>query len=157
MIHKIYSRRDGTKVLFEREGTSLREVVIAAVAEKAYLRDADLSGATLRYANLRGANLSDVPTIPNIHQAVYQAANAPQALDMSDWHTCDTTHCRGGWVITLAGEEGKKLEQKIGTAAAAALIYLKSDPNLEKVPSFHCSNDAAMEDMKRLAEIEAGA
>ena len=74
---------------------------------------------------------------------------------MAEWHTCDTTHCRAGWVVALAGDDGKALEGRIGTPAAATLIYLASDPTLEKFPSFYCGNDEALEDMKRLAELEA--
>jgi uncharacterized protein YjbI with pentapeptide repeats len=55
MTYKIYSRWDENKVLFEREGNSLREVVISAVTSGADLRGANLSGANLRGANLRGA------------------------------------------------------------------------------------------------------
>jgi hypothetical protein len=40
----------------------------------------------------------------------------------------------------------------MGTPAAAAVIYMASDPKLEKVPDFYASNEAALEDMKRLAE-----
>ena len=74
---------------------------------------------------------------------------------MSTWHSCETTHCRAGWVITLAGEAGKAMEFCIGTPAAAALIYLKSDPKIEKMPNFYADNETAMADMKRLAELEA--
>jgi len=126
----------------------------------ANLRGANLSYADLSGANLRGANLSDAdlrgaPIITNIHQRVYEAASQPDALDMRAWHKCGTTHCRAGWVVVLAGDEGKALEDSIGPAAAASLIYLASDPTLEKFPSFYCSNDEALEDMKRLAELEA--
>jgi hypothetical protein len=93
--------------------------------------------------------------IANIHQAVYAAASQDGALDMSDWHTCDTTHCRAGWVIALSSDAGKLLEAQIGTSAAAAIIYAVSDPNLDKVPDFYCDNEDALADMKRLAEIEA--
>lgn len=117
--------------------------------------DANLSGADLRYAVLSGAVLSGAPKIENIHQKVYAAASAPNALNMGDWHTCDTTHCRAGWVTTLAGDEGKALEYRIGTAAAASLIYLASDPSIERFPSFYCGNDEAMADMKAMAEAEA--
>jgi hypothetical protein len=55
----------------------------------------------------------------------------------------------------LAGAEGKALELRIGTAAAATLIYLASDPTIERVPSFYCTNDEAMADMKAMAEAEA--
>src|SRR6185437_10613325 len=51
-----------------------------------------------------------VPRIENIHQKVYAAVTQPNAFDMANWHTCGTTHCRGGWVVTLAGAEGKALE-----------------------------------------------
>jgi hypothetical protein len=137
-----------------------------AVLSDADLRDADLSGADLRDADLRDADLSgadlrgavlrDFPVkIPNIHQAVFAAASAPQALDMATWHKCETAHCRAGWVTTLAGDGGKALEWMMGPAAAAALIYAASDPTLEKVPNFYATNEEALADMKRLAEQEA--
>ncbi|MBF8177690.1 pentapeptide repeat-containing protein [Herminiimonas contaminans] len=122
----------------------------------ANLRDADLRDADLRGANLRDADLRECPVkISDIHKAVYEAASQPCALDMGQWHhPCGTTHCRAGWVIALAGAGGAALEYAMGTPAAAALIYLASDPTLEKVPNFYCDNDEALEDMKRLAEVE---
>ena len=120
------------------------------------LRGAVLTGADLRGAGLRGADLTGVPKIENIHQTVFAAASAPDAFDMRDWHNaCGTSHCRAGWVVTLAGGAGIALEDKIGTPAAAALIYFASDQTLEHVPDFYCDNERALADMKRLAEIEA--
>ena len=124
----------------------------------AYLRGADLRGAYLSGANLSDAylsdaNLSGVPKIENIHQKVYEAANQPDALDMATWHTCETTHCRAGWVVHLAGDAGKAMEYCLGTSSAAALIYLASDPTLEKIPDFHASNEDALADMKKLAGV----
>jgi hypothetical protein len=153
-------------------GADLRGAVLSdADLSGADLRDADLSGAVLRGADLRGADLSDADLsgadlrgavlrdfpvkIPNIHQAVFAAASAPQALDMATWHKCETAHCRAGWVTTLAGDGGKALEWMMGPAAAAALIYAASDPTLEKVPNFYATNEEALADMKRLAEQEA--
>ena len=124
----------------------------------AYLRDADLSDAVLSGADLSGVYLSDadwIPKVTNIHQAVYAAASAPQALNMRDWHTCETTHCRAGWVCVLAGEGGKVLDRAYGTPAAAALIYMASDPTLERIPYFYASNADALADMKRLSDAEA--
>ncbi len=119
------------------------------------LSDADLRGADLSCADLRGADLSDCPAkIPDIHKAVFEAASAPGALGMGQWH-CGTTHCRAGWVVTLAGDGGKVLEWAMGTPAAAAMIYLASDPKLEKMPDFYASNEAALADMKRLADGNA--
>jgi hypothetical protein len=135
-------------------GAVLRDAVLSG----AVLRDAVLSGAVLRDADLSGAVLSGaldwVPKIPDIHQSVYAAASAPGALNMGNWHICETTHCRAGWVTHLAGDAGRVMDAMMGTDAAAALIYVASDPTLEKVPDFYCSNDAALADMKRLAEEE---
>ena len=127
-----------------------------AVLSGAVLRDADLRDADLRDADLRGG-LKGVPLIPAIHQAVYEAASKPQALDMGSWHTCETTHCRAGWVVALAGAGGLALEWAMGTPAAAAIIYMRSDPKLEKIPDFYAGNESALEDMKRLAEAEKDA
>ncbi len=135
-------------------GADLRNAVLRG----ADLRGADLSGADLRNAVLRGADLRGAGTIPvivNIHQAVYAAASAENGLNMSTWHTCDTTHCRAGWVVTLAGAAGSAMEFCLGTAVAAALIYQASDPALERVPDFYCDDARALNDMKRLAEAEA--
>ena len=128
----------------------------------ANLRWANLGGANLSYTNLSGASLSGanlggasfsgaVPVISGIHRAVFDAAGAQGALNMAAWHTCETTHCRAGWVVTLAGYAGAKLEEDLGTSAAAALIYYASDPELESVPDFHCSDAEALADMARLA------
>ena len=47
------------------------------------------------------------------------------------------------------------MEFCMGTPAAAALIYLASDPKLERVPDFYASNNDALADMKRLAGEDA--
>jgi len=126
------------------------EIMCGGLSLKAVLRGADLRGAVLRGAVLCGA--PECLKIKDIHKVVYEAASQPNALDMSDWHTCNTTHCRAGWVVHLAGEAGKVLEWVHGTPAAAAIIYMLSDPELERIPDFYCTNEEALEDMKRLAE-----
>jgi hypothetical protein len=79
--------------------------------------------------------------------------NPKNSLNMSDWHTCKTTHCRGGWVVTLAGKEGAALEKFYGTLLAAQLIYDASDTTRKFNPCrFFDSNEEALADMKRLAE-----
>ena len=157
----------GRVLYVAKSAENIRAALVEAVRSGAYLAGADLSGAYLRGAylsgaylsdaDLRGADLSDAPKIENIHQTVYAAACVPGALNMGSWH-CGTSHCRAGWVVTLAGEEGKALEDKIGTPAAAMSIYMASDPErwkTERLPNFYCDNDKALADMKRLAEEEA--
>lgn len=172
MKFQIMSRWDSSRVIFEDEieceasvsnGVKRGLAVKAAYSSGAVLRGANLCGAVLSDADLsgadlRGAVLREFPVkIENVHQKVFAAASAPDALNMDDWHTCETTHCRAGWVVHLAGEAGCALEWAMGTAAAAAMIYMASDPTLEKVPDFYCSNEEALADMRRLAEAEAAA
>ena len=69
------------------------------------------------------------------------------------WHTSEKTHCRGGWVITLAGAEGRALEAFFDTPLAARMIYDASCPGYLINPCrFYDSNEDALEDMRKLAE-----
>lgn len=92
-----------------------------------------------------------IPKIENIHAAIYAAASQPNALKMSDWHTCKNTHCRAGWAVTLAGKEGKELEARFDTCLAAMMIYEASGYKISPV-RFNDSNEEALADMKKLAE-----
>jgi hypothetical protein len=96
----------------------------------------------------------DVPVIENIHQKIYEAASQPNALDMGDWHKCDTTHCRAGWVEFLAGEPGIDFGKKTDHVFAAMQIYKASSPIRVSPVRFFESNDEAMADMRRCAEEE---
>jgi hypothetical protein len=55
--------------------------------------------------------------------------------------------------VTLAGQDGKKLEDQTSTLFAAQQIYRASGYEISPVRFFD-SNDAALADMKRLAEQE---
>lgn len=92
-----------------------------------------------------------VPKIENIDKAVYEACLQPDALNMDTWHTCETTHCRAGWVVHLAGKEGKELDMFHNTLLAAQLIYLESGSPISPVRFFDTNADA-MADMKKRAE-----
>ena len=73
---------------------------------------------------------------------------------MSNWHTCETIHCRAGWVVHLAGDKGKALESKFGTLLAAMKIYDKSCPKYKINPCrFYDNNADAMADIKKLAKV----
>ena len=74
---------------------------------------------------------------------------------MQTWHTCGTTHCRGGWVVHLAGDAGYALERFHNTALAAQLIYRESGYLINPGDFFNMDNDAVLADMKRLAESES--
>jgi hypothetical protein len=104
-----------------------------------------------------GESWFSVPKIPNIHQTVLRAVEKPDALKMSDWHTCNTTHCRGGWVVVLAGEPGRKLEAASSTIFAAMQIYRASSPIRVSPVRFFEKNEVAMADIKRCAEEEIAA
>lgn len=96
------------------------------------------------------------PIIPNIHQAVLSKVLKRGALNMSDWHTCDTKHCRAGWVVHLAGDAGYDLEKIVKcTGFAASLIYWVSSSIRVSNYQFHVNKHIAIEDMKRCAELEA--
>ncbi len=72
---------------------------------------------------------------------------------MDSWHTCGTTHCRGGWVVHLAGDAGYALARYHNDLLAAQLIYRESGAPINP-GRFFDSNADALADMKRLAEAE---
>jgi uncharacterized protein YjbI with pentapeptide repeats len=157
-------------------GADLRGADLSgAVLRGAVLRGADLSGAVLRDAVLSDADLSgileSVPLIPNIDAAILEAIEANKAkgtngLDMGSWHGneekanetewCETTHCRAGYAICLAGKAGFDLEKKYGPANAGMFLYLKSTPDAP-IPDWGASNKTAMADMKARAAKQLGA
>jgi len=117
----------------------------------ANLRYADLSDANLRYADLSNANLRyaksiTAPAIEDLDGRILKAIEAGGKLEMGQWHTCETTHCRAGWAIHFAGDFGKSLEDRIGPSAAGALIYWAS---CKRIPNFFATNEEAMEDIKK--------
>ena len=74
---------------------------------------------------------------------------------MRAWHTCEKTHCRAGWIVALAGEEGRVLERRFDTALAAMMISDASAPGYEISPCrFFDDNEKALEDMRETAAAE---
>ena len=95
-----------------------------------------------------------IPVIPNIHASILEAASKPGALNMGQWH-CGTSHCRAGWVVTLAGGDGRKLEERTSTLFAAMQIYHASCPSIPvSTTRFFGSNEEALKDMERCAKEE---
>lgn len=123
-------------------GVKLGMAVKAAFASRADLRGADLSGADMRGAVLRGAVLGDTDlrraVLPKAVQDMRPTDEAEQrqriaavaalalkdddALNMGDWHTCETTHCIAGWAVHQAGAAGYLLEEMMGPHAAGAIL-----------------------------------
>ena len=140
---------------------------------RANLSDADLSDANLSVAgvsrsgvsraNLSGANLSrtnlsdtikidpsEIPISPQIDAKILAAIEAGGALNMDAWHTCETTHCRAGWAVHLAGKAGYDLQDKVGPQRAGAMIYRASRPG-KPAPWFFDTNEHALADIRKCA------
>ena len=90
----------------------------------------------------------DVPVVEQLDRKILSAIEAGGTLDMSKWHSCETTHCRAGWAITIAGEAGKDLEQKRGAHIAGRMIYLASTG---RSPNFFATNAKALADIQAMA------
>ena len=143
-------------------GANLSGAVLrGAVLSRADLRGADLGGANLSGADLGGADLGGAdlrgavvdappPKIEKIDAKILAAIEAGGTLYMGAWHKCQTTHCRAGWAITLAGEAGAELEAKVGSSAAGALIYAMSRPE-KPIPNFYAGDVEALADIKACA------
>jgi hypothetical protein len=97
--------------------------------------------------------------IPNIDAAILESIEANKAagtngLNMGSWHGrecdetnwCNTTHCRAGYAICLAGKAGFELERRVGPETAGQMIYAASRPD-NPLPDFHASDEDAMADM----------
>ena len=105
----------------------------------------DRAARALRYRERH----PEVPVVEDLDQKILSAVESGAGrLDMSRWHTCDTTHCRAGWAVALAGPPGYELESKVGPAQAGRLIYLVS---AGRSPYFFGSTERAMEDIRRCA------
>jgi hypothetical protein len=90
----------------------------------------------------------DVPVIERLDAKILERIEQGGALDMGHWHSCETTHCRAGWAIHLAGEAGAELERKHGPFHAGAMIYRAS---LGRAPHFFATNERAMDDIRKCA------
>jgi len=75
---------------------------------------------------------------------------------MTSWHTCKTVHCEAGWIVFLAGEEGRQLEELTDTPTAAGLILRKSSPKTPR-PNFYATDEQAMAFINARVKEEAAA
>ena len=108
-----------------------------------------------RAARFRERN-PDVPVMPDLDARILSVIESGQGkLDMGQWHACETTHCRAGWAIHLAGEAGYALEKQYGSAERAGrMIYIASTG---RVPHFYASDADAMADIRACAAEQTSA
>ena len=92
----------------------------------------------------------DAPVIENLDRKILDRIDGGGGLNMATWHTCETTHCRAGWAVALAGEAGYALESKVGPYRAGVRIYRVSTG---RVPNFFTTNERALEDIKACAAM----
>lgn len=105
-----------------------------------------------RAARFRERNPT-VPVVEALDAKILAAVeNGAGGLEMGAWHTCETTHCRAGWAVHLAGEPGYALEREYGPQAAGRMIYLAS---VGRAPHFFASNERAMADLREQAAMQA--
>lgn len=108
-----------------------------------------------QFLNATGCTLrapEGTPVVPDIDRAILDAINRGTcSLDMLRWHFCDTTHCRAGMAIHLAGAAGYALEKRTSPSVAGTLIYAASRPGVP-IPDFYASNRTAMADLVACAE-----
>ena len=91
----------------------------------------------------------DVPVVPRLDRRILESIESGKgALDMSEWHTCSTTHCRAGWAVHLAGKAGYDLEEHRGPDMAGHMIYMASTG---RSAHFYATNEQAMSDIRRRA------
>ena len=127
-----------------------QELLVLQGTDPCYLTGDQLSGLTrdqlsgLTRDQLSGltGDQKGVPVLKNPYTAVRDAIKKEGcALNMKTWHTCETTHCLGGWIVTLA--KATALEKTFDTEGAARLILRNSRPEAP-LPNFYASDDAAM-------------
>jgi hypothetical protein len=95
----------------------------------------------------------EVPVVEHLDSKILeQLTDHGGSLRMATWHTCNTTHCLGGWSVHLAGPAGYELERKFDVQRAAAMIWQASTG---MVPHFFASDEDALEDLKKRAAAQS--
>ncbi len=113
------------------------------------------------YCEFNGIDRATAPyVVPNIDAAILTALESEKThgLDMSGWHGqdcdetnwCETTHCRAGYAICMAGKAGFDLERKYGPEIAGRMIYAVSRPDMP-LPDFYADDETALKDIKACA------
>jgi hypothetical protein len=96
--------------------------------------------------------IANIPIVKDLNIKVLDAVTPTGALNMGEWHTCNTTHCWAGWIVHLAGKEGYDLEEKTSTEFAAKALFKQSTGKSIDTKNFHTDNETAMEKIKEFAK-----
>ena len=111
---------------------------------------ADYAAAAAAYR----ARHPEVPVVEDLDAKILAAIGRPGcSLDMGAWHQCETTHCRAGWAIHLAGKSGYDLEKNMGDPALAGRAIYRASTG--RSPHFYATNERALADIRRCAEEDA--
>lgn len=104
----------------------------------------------------RAASLDTPPQVVRVWVVVeVDRGMGPSVSNVYATEEAANEACGGNEFVSGPHDLQNSTPSTLGTPAAAALIYMASDPKLEKVPDFHCGNEEALADMKRLADEEA--
>jgi hypothetical protein len=113
------------------------------------------SGATLDRITKLQQVIENAPKIESPYTKILDAiTKGGGTLNMSNWHTCNTTHCLGGWTVHLAGMDGYDLEKRLCSTPAAAAIILRASRPKSPLPNFYARNEAALAFIKARAKEE---
>jgi hypothetical protein len=93
------------------------------------------------FSTLNGQTLATGSVARERLRAVAAAALAtPQSLEMTRWHSCDTTHCIAGWAITLASADERAVLKGTDVPSTATILL-----GIAAAPLFYLTNDEARE------------
>jgi hypothetical protein len=119
------------------------------------LNNADLKNAYLNRADLRGVDLRQIKDFPkefepcpDLLKKVAKKALEPNALDMSKWHTCKTTHCIEGWAEVLH-PQGKLLADLFPSHLVGVILL-----GHEAAKHFYDTTEAAKEYLRSVLNDE---
>ena len=72
---------------------------------------------------------------------------------MNEWHNeCGTVHCWAGWIVNLAGENGRALEEQTDTAFAAMMIFKASNGESITPENFYLTQEDGLNKIKEMAQ-----
>lgn len=85
---------------------------------------------------IRAPLTTPVPVVEHLHNRIADALEQGGAVNMNAWHGKNHTeyqtgfwgqeHCYAGWILRMAGEQGRLLQEEVDAPLAALLILAAS-------------------------------